>query len=259
MLVRPGFEPTTSRTVVPVLNQLSQSYSQFIIFRPRQNRQRLDLAFNISNYSIDRVKEATFFLGVILDEQLTWKSHIHNVARKVSKAIGIIYKSSFCLNNSALRTLYYSLIYPYLFYCVSVWASTYPSNLRRLITLQKRVVRIMSRTAFDAHTEPLFINLRILNLTDIYKLQIGKFMYHCKSGLHVLPDSFNDMFLVTRQVHSYGTRISELFYLPQCRTNIRKFSISFQGPNFYNSLSPEIRNATSTATFCSELRAFLLS
>ena len=182
---------------------------------------------------------------------------IHNVARKVSKAIAIIYKSSFCLNNSALRTLYYSLIYPYLFYCVSVWASTYPSNLRRLITLQKRVVRIMSRTAFDAHTEPLFKNLRILNLKDIYKLQIGKFTYQCKSGL--LPDSFNDMFLVTRQVHSYGTRSSELFYLPQCRTNITKFSISFQGPNFYNSLSPEIRNATSTASFCSKLKAFLLS
>ena len=108
--------------------------SNFIIFRPRQNRQTLDLAFNISNYSIDRVKEATF-LGVILDEHLTWKSHIHNVARKVSKAIGIIYKSSFCLNNSSLRMLYFSLIYPYLFYCVSVWASTYPSNLRRLITL----------------------------------------------------------------------------------------------------------------------------
>ena len=63
--------------------------SNFIIFRPRQNRQTLDLAFNISNYSIDRVKEVTF-LGVILDEHLTWKSHIHNVARKVSKAVGII-------------------------------------------------------------------------------------------------------------------------------------------------------------------------
>ena len=47
--------------------------SNFIIFRPRQNRQ-LDLAFNISNYLIDRVKEATF-LGVILDEHLAWKSH----------------------------------------------------------------------------------------------------------------------------------------------------------------------------------------
>ena len=58
----------------------------------------------------------------------------------------------------------------------------------------------MSRTAFDAHTEPLFKNLRILNLKGIYKLQIGKFMSQYKSGL--LPYSFNNMFLVTHQVHS---------------------------------------------------------
>ena len=45
------------------------------IFRPRKNRERLDLAFNISNFSIDRVKEVTF-LGAILDEHLTWKSNI---------------------------------------------------------------------------------------------------------------------------------------------------------------------------------------
>ena len=51
--------------------------SNFISFRPTQNGQTLDLAFNISNYSIDRVKEAT---SVILDEHLTWKSRIHNSA-----------------------------------------------------------------------------------------------------------------------------------------------------------------------------------
>lgn len=69
-------------------NKLSINVKKFnfIIFSPRQT---LDLAFNISNYSIDRVKEATF-LGVILDEHLTWKSHIHNVARKVSKTLTTI-------------------------------------------------------------------------------------------------------------------------------------------------------------------------
>jgi len=175
----------------------------------------------------------------------------------VSKAIGIIYKSSFCLDNSSLLILYFSLIYPYLFYWVSIWASTYPSNLRRLITLQKGVIRIMLRSAFDAHTDPLFKNLKILNLGSIYELQIGKFMYQYRSGL--LPYSFNNMLSVTHQVHSYGTRSSEFFHLPQCRTNIRNFSISFQGPKFFNSLSSEIRNVTSTASFCCKLKAFLLS
>ena len=51
------------------------------IFRPRKNRERLDLAFNISNFSIDRVKEVTF-LGAILDEHLTWKSNIRGKCLK---------------------------------------------------------------------------------------------------------------------------------------------------------------------------------
>ena len=112
----------------------------------------------------------------------------------------------------------------------------------------------MSRSAFDDHTDLLFRNLKILNLENIYKLQIGKFMYRYGSGL--LPYSFNSMFLVTQQVHSYGTRRSEFFHLSQCRTNIRKFSISFQAPI---SLSFEIRNATSSVSFCCKLKAFLLS
>ena len=53
-------------------------------------------------------------------------------------------------------------------------------------------------------------------------------MYQYRSSL--LLYSFNNMFSMTHQVHSYGTRSSEFFHLPQCRTNIRKFSISFQGP-----------------------------
>ena len=51
------------------------------------------------------------FLGVILNEHLSWKSQIQNVARKVSKSVGIIYKSSFCLNKTSLSTPYYSIVY----------------------------------------------------------------------------------------------------------------------------------------------------
>ena len=86
----------------------------------------------------------------------------------------------------------------------------------------------MSRSAFDAHTDPLFKNLKVLNRESIYELQIGKFMYQYRSGL--LPYSSNNMFSVTHQVPSYGTRSSEFSHLLQYRTNIRKFSVSFQGP-----------------------------
>ena len=64
----------------------------------------LDLSVEINNHKLVRVKETTF-LGIILDEHLSWKSHISHIASKVSKSIGIIYK---CLTRSAL--LYYTIL-----------------------------------------------------------------------------------------------------------------------------------------------------
>ena len=100
-----------------------------------------------------------------------------NVARQISKSIGIIYKASFCLPTSSLCTLYYSLVYPYLIYCISVWGSTYSSNLNRIFLLQKKVIRIMSRSSYLAHTDPLFKQLKILKLHNLYLFQVGKFMF----------------------------------------------------------------------------------
>ena len=113
-------------------NKLSINFkkSNFMVFRPPQRRQTLDISIQIDKNTIERVKE-TVFLGVILDEHLSWKPHILSVSRKMSKSIGIIYKSSFCLPKTSLRSLYYSLVYPYLIFCVSVWGSTYQSTLKR--------------------------------------------------------------------------------------------------------------------------------
>ena len=107
-----------------------------------------------------------------MDENLNVKSEISHVANKVSKCTGIIRKSSFCLSTKTLRTLYFSLIYPYFFYCNLVWASTYRTNLIRLEILQKRVIRTIAITitTFDVHTDPIFQNLGILKFHDIYIL-----------------------------------------------------------------------------------------
>ena len=105
----------------------------------------------------------------ILDQNL---SDIHNVPRKISKSLGIIYKASFCLNESSLRTLYFNLVYPYLCYCVGVWGFTYPSNLKRVVTLQKRANRIISKSKFHAHTDPLFKELKMLKLDSIVRFHI---------------------------------------------------------------------------------------
>ena len=79
-----------------------------MIFKPRQKLLELDVKLLLNDREIDQVKKIVF-LGVILDDKLSWKSHISHVSTKISKSIGIIRKSSFFLLKQALFTLYYSM------------------------------------------------------------------------------------------------------------------------------------------------------
>ena len=124
---------------------LNLEKTKFMVFKPSQKRTSHDIQLLMNNYKLDQVKE-TVFLGVILDENLNWKSEISHAANKVSKSIGIIRKSKFYLSTKSLRTLYFSLVYPSFFYCNLIWASTYKPNLVRLEILQKRVVRTIAKT-----------------------------------------------------------------------------------------------------------------
>ena len=156
---------------------LNLKKTKFMVFKPRQKRSICNIQISIGNQNIVEVKE-TNFLGVILDENLNWKSEISHVASKVAKSIGIISRCSFFLPKSSLRMLYCSLIYPYFYYCNIVWASTYKTNPRRL---QKRIIRIINKSHFNAHTDPIFKDLGILKF-NIHLLQLGQFMYSCKNS-----------------------------------------------------------------------------
>ena len=73
----------------------------------------------------------------------------------------------------------------------------------------------------------------------------------------VLPDIFNNAFLLRSSIHD--TRNASSFHVPKCRTNIRLFSFQFQGPLFFNSLSPDIQNSISVATFKNKMKKHLLT
>ena len=67
--------------------------TKFMVFTPRQKRNKLNITLVIDGKQIKQTKD-NIFLGVVIDEHLSWKSHISNVANKISKSIGLIYKAS---------------------------------------------------------------------------------------------------------------------------------------------------------------------
>ena len=225
-----------------------------MIFRSRQKTLPLTRQIIIENNALQQV-DNTKFLGVYIDQHLTWKTYINFIAAKISKSVGILYKAKHHLPSKYLLTLYYALIYPYLTYCNSIWASTYVTNLQRIYLLQKRAVRAISKADYNASSKPLFANLKILDVSSIYSLQVSSFMYLYHNG--ALPLSFTQIFQTGSQIHQYSTRYSHLYRPHTCRTNIKQFSILFQGPRIWNSLPNNIKAAPSFNAFKRLIKPFL--
>ena len=67
----------------------------------------------------------TKYLEVLIDEYLSFREHIDYVSLKLARNVDILRKLKYIFLRDILRTLYYSLIYPYLLYCCTVWGSTF--------------------------------------------------------------------------------------------------------------------------------------
>ena len=61
------------------------------------------------------------FLGVEIDNKLTWKDHIQFLASKVSKPITLLRRLRYTFPRRILRMIYMSLIYSHLNYCIIIW------------------------------------------------------------------------------------------------------------------------------------------
>ena len=114
----------------------------------------------------------------------------------------------------------------------------------------------MVNRSYNAHTEPIFKKINLLKFLDIHLMHLGQFMFSFKNA--ILPQKFENIFTINNQIHRYNTRHVNSFRLPLCRTNIRQFSVFFQGSKFFNSLSPEISGSSSLGSFKTKLKAYII-
>ena len=133
---------------------LNLTKTHYILFRRRRAKVLLNRDLIVDNVVIENVRQSKF-LGVIIDQSLTFNNHIQYIKGKISRALGVLYKCRKYLNQSTLLTLYYAFIYPYFTYCIPVWGNTFQTYLQPLIVLQKRAVRIIGNAAFKANTAPI--------------------------------------------------------------------------------------------------------
>ena len=209
----------------------------------------------INGSSIERVSEFDF-LGLTLNEFMSWSSHAKKVSNKISRVLGIMNRMKHFLPFSALRLMYQSLVNCHLQFCLLAWGYEY----NRVYYLQKKAVRIMTASKYNAHTEPLFKQLNMMKLEDSFSLQCLKF-YHKFKG-NYLPKYFADIFTWNSDIHHYGTRNrDQLHYFPFKKTGASK-CVRHSVPNSLNEIASIVRSNLDTLSlegFSSFYKSFVIN
>ena len=192
-------------------------------------------------------KEFVRYLGIIIDNNLSWKHHIDHVAIKMSRTVGLIRKLRHFLPRHTLLTIYRSLVAPYLTYGLAAWGQAYKSHLEKLLKLQKRALRFIYFSERNQHAIPLFIDAGVLPLKFLYYEHLANLMFELRHNN--APGNIQDLFQDISDIHSYNTRssASNNFYTQSSRLSIQVNSFFRIGTKIWNEMPVSLRKLSKNA------------
>ena len=140
-----------------------------------------------------------------MDEHVNWKSHVEIFSNICSKTIGVVNKLKYLLTLTVKLISYNYLILPHLkYYEITNWGY----KCDRINKLQKKAMRIVSLSKYNAHTDPIFKRLHLLKVADILKIQELKFHYrfmHNTLHRYLQRIAFHQNPII-HPAHDYNTR-----------------------------------------------------
>ena len=228
----------------------------------------------INNRIITRVQEARF-LGVIIDEKLTWSAHIKSLKSKMSRYIGIMFKIKSKVVVDIRLQIYHSFVQSHLNFCSLVWGFAKRTYIEMLFRVQKKAMRAVmpgyvnyfyKDGQLPTSTKSFFNQNSILTIHGIIANQALKFMHKAKMFPSLLPVSVKNT--ITDIILSMSTLDQSdpgfLTWAAEFNTHILRDSIFFKGPLIY--FDPlTVRNYASPATcisfniFKNQTKSFLLT
>ena len=112
---------------------LNANKTKYIFFHKQRESENIPLKLRVLKIDDIEIKreQSLKFLGVLIDENLTWKNHIELLENKISKNIGVLFKASKLLNMRCLKNIYFALIHSYISYANIAWGSSFKTGLKK--------------------------------------------------------------------------------------------------------------------------------
>ena len=199
------------------------------------------------------------YLGIYIDEKLSWKKHISFLCEKLSKMCGIFSKLRHCCNKELLRVIYFALVDSHLHYCNIIWGKASENILKPLVKLQEKIIKIICFAPHDqSNVDTLFRDLKLLNLQQLNKLVKAKFIFKYRN--QKLPSSFNQI-LTANTGHRYALRsqITQEFKCIWGKTIFGMKMLQYDGVQLWNAIPLDIRDANSIRNFTKKFKSLFFA
>ena len=143
--------------------------------------------------------------------------------------MGILFKLHHFLHTNTLKQIYYSLIYPYLCYCIMSWGNTYPSRLTKVYTKQNKCIHCIFFSHNRESSAPYFKLLDIINIDNIFRLKISVLTHKISQNEANIPEVFQKYLIKVSDIHSHNTRYASNLnsHVPHVRSNYGKHTFKF--------------------------------
>ena len=203
---------------------------------------------NFPNLEIDQVQieyvKNFNYLGIIFDNNMTWKNHVEMIRKKLGRICCIINRLKHFLPKDILLMIYNTLVLPHINYGVLLWGC----RANELINMQKKLVRNITCSKYNAHSEPILKQLKLLKTTHIHVLNELKFCY--KLEKRQLPPYFLDsIFRKNHNVHRYSTRTLNNYWMPGFKHEYFKTCLRYRIPHTFNTTDKMITTKIHTHSF----------
>jgi len=230
---------------------LNVGKTHYILFALHKSKPPPDLSIQLCGVTIDR-KQYIRFLGILLDEKLSWHPHVDSVRKKLATSVFMMRRLKNIMPTRNMLTLYYSFFYPYLDYGLMLWGGASKTALNKIFVMQKKAIRIITNASYNEHTTPLFSKLHVLKLADIYELQLAKFIF----GLYhnTVPRPLCSFFTVNRDLHEYNTRNCDNPIVKLHKTNVAARSIFTQSYKIWYHMDSDLKCSNSLSSFSSKYK-----
>lgn len=227
---------------------LNISKTVFMIFHPKGKKMTEKIRFE--NDMISNMRE-TKFLGVWLNDNISWESHIRQLILKLKRNLMLLKRSKNFLNQKALKLVYYGHFHSHLKYGILLWGSMLSQNqTNRLQKLQDQAIQLLHRLK-PVHT--IYNDLKIPKLHQMIKIEQLKFAYRLINNL--LP--INLMKLVKTdhkgsnliKTHQYQTRFKAELNLPLTKSRHYRNSFLHQSTRVFSTLPTKVKNEITLESF----------